>query len=164
MFVCFLQISQHPRTRPSKFSALSRFQCARRAFSESSVWFKSAWKISLASPVQPRVTLATTGGGHFMQIPRCALPAVAPPLGPGASARFLEASAKNGVRKIASPGPRSSYVALLHLQVGVGPGVCVGGRCSFRLHLGASQASGEFADRNPFISFANHMSCSILVG
>lgn len=51
-------------------------------------------KFPSQSAVQPRVTLATTGGGHFMQIPRCAAPAVAPPLGPAAWARFLEASAK----------------------------------------------------------------------
>lgn len=96
-----------------------------------------------------------------MQIPRCALPAVAPLFGPSPLTRFLEASAKTASTDSISL-PRSSYVALLHLQVGVG--LDVRPQRSFRLHLGASQASGEFADQNPFISFANHMSCSILVG
>lgn len=96
-----------------------------------------------------------------MQIPRRTLTAVTPLFGPSPLTRFLEASAKTAsTDRIASL--RSSYDALLHLQVWVG--LDVRPRRSFRLHLGASQASGEFADQNPFISSANHMSCSILVG
>lgn len=53
-----------------------------------------------------------------MQIPRCALPAVAPLFGPSALTRFLGAPAKTA-SKDSIATLRSSYVAILHLQVGV---------------------------------------------